>query len=123
MPIYKYFAVVGSALLVFLFVTDTYFGDNESNSRFNGSLYESAIYAPRLEETAATAELRFTRMSRLPIALRRCSPNSCPTKVSAGNVTPSLLRFGNAGSRCKDGYPQCPHPPSPSSVAKPVSVK
>ena len=61
MPIYKYLAVVGSALLVFLFVTDTYFGDNESNSRFNGSLYESAMYAPRLEETAATAELRFTR--------------------------------------------------------------
>jgi hypothetical protein len=61
MPIYKYFAVVGSALLVFLFVTDAYFGDNESNSRFNGSLYESALYAPRLEETAATAELRFTR--------------------------------------------------------------
>jgi hypothetical protein len=45
MPICKYFAVVGSALLVFLFVTDTYFGDNESNLRFNGSLYESAIYA------------------------------------------------------------------------------
>ena len=61
MPIFRYFAVVGSALLVFLFVSDAYFGDNESNSRFNGSLYESAIYAPRLEETAATAELRFTR--------------------------------------------------------------
>ena len=60
MPIFKYFAVVGSALLVFLFVSDAYFGDDESNSRFNGSLYESAIYAPRLEEAAATAELRFT---------------------------------------------------------------
>ena len=61
MPIFKYFAVVGSALLVFLFVSDAYFGDNESNPRFNGSLYESAIYAPRLEEIAVTAELRFTR--------------------------------------------------------------
>jgi hypothetical protein len=61
MPIFKYFAVVGSALLVFLFVSDAYFGDDESNSRFNGSLYESAIYAPRLEETVATAELRYTR--------------------------------------------------------------
>jgi len=60
MPIFKYFAVVGSALLVFLFVSDAYFGD-ESNSRFNGSLYESAIYAPRLEQTVATAELRYTR--------------------------------------------------------------
>jgi hypothetical protein len=47
--------------VVFLFVSDAYFGDNESNSRFNGSLYESAIYAPRLEETVATKELHFTR--------------------------------------------------------------
>ena len=61
MPIFKYFAVAGSALLFFLFVSDAYFGDDQSNSRFNGSLYESAIYAPRLEETATTAELRFTR--------------------------------------------------------------
>jgi hypothetical protein len=61
MPVFKYFAVVGSALLVLLFVSDAYFGDDESNSRFNGSLYESAIYAPRLEEVAERQELRFTR--------------------------------------------------------------
>jgi hypothetical protein len=61
MPVFKYFGVVGSALLVFLFVSDAYFGDNESDSRFNGSLYESATYAPRLDEAVATAELRFTR--------------------------------------------------------------
>ena len=61
MPVFKYFGVVGSALLVFLFVSDAYFGDNESDLRFNGSLFESATYAPRLEEIAATAELRFTR--------------------------------------------------------------
>jgi hypothetical protein len=61
MPIFRYFAVVGSALLVFLFVSDAYFGDNESNSRFNGSLYESATYAPRLEETVVAAELQLTR--------------------------------------------------------------
>jgi hypothetical protein len=54
-------APVGSAPLVFLFVSDAYFGDSEGNSRFNGSLYESAIYAPRLDEIAVTAELRFTR--------------------------------------------------------------
>ena len=60
MPIYKYFAVVGSVLLVFLVVAHAYFGESESSSRFSGSLYESAIYAPRLEETAATVELRFT---------------------------------------------------------------
>jgi hypothetical protein len=61
MPVFKYFGVVGSALLVFLFVSDAYFGDDESNSRFNGSLYESAIYAPRSAEAGDTAELRFTR--------------------------------------------------------------
>ena len=61
MPIFRYFAVVGSALLALLCVSDAYFGDSEINSRFNGSLYESAIYAPRLEETVATEELRFTR--------------------------------------------------------------
>jgi hypothetical protein len=59
MPIFKYFAVVGSALLVLLFISDAYFGD--SDLRFNGSLYESAFYAPRLEEIAVTTELRFTR--------------------------------------------------------------
>jgi len=61
MPILKYFTFVGSALLVLLFGCDAYFGDNEINPRFNGSLYESAIYAPRLEETVATEEPRFTR--------------------------------------------------------------
>jgi hypothetical protein len=61
MLIFKYFSVVGSTLLVLLFVSDAYFGDPESNSRFNGSLYESAIYAPRLEETGVKSELRFTR--------------------------------------------------------------
>lgn len=61
MPIFKYFAVTGSALLVFLFVSDAYFGDSESDARFNVSLYDSATYVPRLEETVSAAELRFTR--------------------------------------------------------------
>jgi len=61
MPIFKYFAVTGSALLVFLFVSDAYLGDSESNSRFNGSFYESATYAPRSAERAASVERRFTR--------------------------------------------------------------
>jgi hypothetical protein len=61
MPVFKYFAVAGSSLLVLLFVSDAYFGDGQSNSRFNGSFYESAMYAPRLEETAFTPELQFTR--------------------------------------------------------------
>jgi len=59
MPVFKYFAVVGSALLVLLFISNAWFG--EDDLRFNGSLYESAFYAPRLEEVAATTELRFTR--------------------------------------------------------------
>jgi hypothetical protein len=61
MPIFKYFAYVGSALLVLLFVSNAYLTDDESNSRFDGSLYQSAMYAPRAEETSATAELHYTR--------------------------------------------------------------
>jgi hypothetical protein len=61
MPVFKYFGVVGSALLVFLFVSDALFGDDGSNSRFNGSLFESAMYAPRVEQTVTMTELRFTR--------------------------------------------------------------
>ena len=61
MPVFKYFTVVGSALLVFLFVSNAYLADDESNLRFDGSLYESALYAPRAEEISTTAEVRFTR--------------------------------------------------------------
>jgi hypothetical protein len=50
MPIFKYFAVVGSTLLVLLLVSDTYLIDDESHLRFDGSLYVSALYAPRVEE-------------------------------------------------------------------------
>ena len=60
MPISKYFTYVGSALLVLLFVSNAYLNDDES-LRFDGSLYASALYAPRVEETRTTAELRFTR--------------------------------------------------------------
>jgi hypothetical protein len=61
MPVFKYFAAAGSSLLVFLFVSDAYFGDSQSNSRFDGSLYESALYAPRLGENVLTSELQFSR--------------------------------------------------------------
>ena len=61
MPIFKYFAVAGSGLLLCLFLSDAYFGDDEGNSRFHASLYENTIYQPRLEETVATPEVRFTR--------------------------------------------------------------
>jgi hypothetical protein len=61
MPIFKYFSVAGSALLVLLFVSSAYFGDSESDSRFNGSFYESALYAPRIENIAGSTEIKFTR--------------------------------------------------------------
>jgi hypothetical protein len=61
MPIFEYFTVVGSALLALLFVSNAYLNDDERNLRFDGSLYHSATYAPRLEETLSTAEVRFTR--------------------------------------------------------------
>ncbi len=61
MPLFKYFGTVGSALLAILFVSDAYFSDDLRDSRFNGSLYESALYAPRSEEAVAAREIRFTR--------------------------------------------------------------
>ena len=54
MPISRYFTYVGSALLILLFVSNAYLNDDETNLRFDGSLYESALYAPRQEETRTT---------------------------------------------------------------------
>ena len=59
MPIFRYFAVVGSALLVLLFVSDACLRDSENDLRFDGSLYQSAMYAPLIEQTVT--EPRFTR--------------------------------------------------------------
>jgi hypothetical protein len=61
MPISKYFTYAGSALLVLLFVSNAYLTDSEAELRFDGSLYESALYAPRVKEVRTTAERRFTR--------------------------------------------------------------
>ena len=61
MPVFKDFTAVGSTLLVFLFISNAYLTDDDSNLRFDGSLYGSALYAPRVEETRTTAERRFTR--------------------------------------------------------------
>jgi hypothetical protein len=60
MPVIRYFTVTGSALLALLFVSNAYLVDDES-LRFDGSLYDSAMYAPRMEDVQTTAELRFTR--------------------------------------------------------------
>ena len=61
MPIFKYFFVVASTLLILLLVSDTYLVDDESHLRFDGSLYVSALYAPRAEDTRTAVELRLTR--------------------------------------------------------------
>jgi hypothetical protein len=61
MPISKYFTYAGSALLVLLFVSNAYLTDDDADLRFDGSLYGSALYAPRQEEIRETAELRFPR--------------------------------------------------------------
>jgi hypothetical protein len=61
MPVFNYSTVVGSTLLVFLFVSSAYLTDDESHLRFDGSLYSSALYAPRVDETRTTAELRLAR--------------------------------------------------------------
>ena len=61
MPVSRYFTVAGSMLLASLFVLNAYLADDEDNLRFDGSLYESALYAPRQDEILITNEPRFTR--------------------------------------------------------------
>jgi hypothetical protein len=59
MPISRYFAIAGSALLVLLFVSGVYLGD-DGDARFDRSFYDSATYGPRSEATIAVAELQVT---------------------------------------------------------------
>ena len=60
MPVFRYFVVVGSALLALLFVSDALFGQSESERRFDPSFYNSATYAPRVAAIAAADERYFT---------------------------------------------------------------
>lgn len=55
-PIFRYFAIAGSALLVLLFVSEAYLSD-DGEARFDRSLFDSATYVPRPEATIAVAEL------------------------------------------------------------------
>jgi hypothetical protein len=79
MPIFKNSSVVGSALLVLLFVCVACFCDDEINYRFDGSLYQSTIYEPRLEETLLVPEHRLTReatpVSRVKEVFAQFVPN------------------------------------------------
>ena len=61
MPIYKHLAVTGTALLAFLFVSETFLGDSDANSRFDRSLFDSALYAPSSATVAVTDARSFTR--------------------------------------------------------------
>jgi hypothetical protein len=93
MPICKYFVFVGSAMVVFLFISDAYFGDDESNSRFNGSFYESALYAPRLGEITAKQELRFTRDVTAAARVREVFAQFVPNEGKLGKRYPSAVTF------------------------------
>ena len=86
MSLSNYSTVAGSTLLVLLFGLGVYFADDAGNARFNGSFYESATYAPRLEE--AVMEVRFTRDASPADRIREVFGQFVPTKSGAGNVTP-----------------------------------
>jgi hypothetical protein len=81
MPVFKYFAAVGSALLVLLFVSDALFGESESNSRFDGSLYQSALYAPRSDETT---ERRFPHGVTAAVRVREVFAQFVPNENKRG---------------------------------------
>jgi hypothetical protein len=93
MPVFKYFAVVGSALLVLLFVSDALFGESESNSRFDGSLYESALYAPRSDEPADTVERRFPHDVTPAVRVRKVFAQFVPNENKRGKRYASTAAF------------------------------
>ena len=92
MPIFKYFAVVGAALFVLLFISDAYLRDGESESRFDGSLYQSAIYAPRLVETLT--EPRFTRDATPADRVREVFAQFVPNEGKRGKRYSSVATRG-----------------------------
>jgi hypothetical protein len=56
MPVSRYSAIAGLVLLGSLFASSAYRADDASHLRFDGSLYESALYAPRRADVEATTE-------------------------------------------------------------------
>lgn len=87
MPIFRYFSVTGSALLAVLFVCDACFSDE---TRFNGSIYESATYAPRAEEILAKAEINFTRDASAAERVREVFGQFVPNEARRGKRYSSL---------------------------------
>jgi hypothetical protein len=82
MPLSNYSTVAGSTLLVLLFGLGVYFADDAGNARFNGSFYESATYAPRLEE--AVMEVRFTRDASPADRIREVFGQFVPNEIRRG---------------------------------------
>ena len=89
MPIFRYFSVVGSSLLVLLFVCDAYFGD-ANGSRFNESMFESATYTPRAEEVVAKPEVRFTRDASAADRVKEVFAQFVPNEVRRGKRYSSI---------------------------------
>ncbi len=84
MPVFRYFAVVGSALLALLLISDAYFGEARSSSRFDASLYESAMYAPRSEEVVTTREFHFPRDITPANRIREVFAQFVPSEAKRG---------------------------------------
>lgn len=91
MPIFRYFSVVGSSLLVLLFVCDAYFGD-ANGSRFDASMFESATYAPRIEGGAAKTGIRFTRDASAADRVKEVFAQFVPNEGRRGK------RYSSAGT-------------------------
>jgi len=89
----KYFGVAGSALLVLLFVSGAYLGDSDSNSRFNGSPYESAHYAPQWVEIVTTAEPRVARDATPANRVKEVFAQFVPNEGKRGKRNSSVETF------------------------------
>ena len=92
MPVFQYFYVVGSALFVLLFVSDACLRDSDSDLRFDGSLYQSAIYAPRQVETLT--EPRFTRDATPADRVREVFAQFVPNEGKRGKRYSSIATRG-----------------------------
>src|SRR5215218_6115105 len=89
-PIFQYFGSVGSALLVLLFVSDACLRDSENDTRFDGSLYQSALYAPLPADTPA--ELRYTRDATPSDRVKDVFAQFVPNEGRRGKRYSSLAR-------------------------------
>jgi hypothetical protein len=60
MPFYKYFAIVGSLLLMVFVVSDVMLGKPAAAPRYNGSYFDGSIYTPRPAAVGARDEHRLS---------------------------------------------------------------